>query len=63
MKFVHKGLIANKSSRSQVMAYCRASDKPLPESMMMQLTRLQYVYLNKGHPPYIIWESRHLLLV
>ena len=37
MKFVLKGLIDNKSSFVQVMAWRRTGDKPLPEPRMTQV--------------------------
>ena len=38
LKFVPKGLIDNKSSLVQVMAWCCVGEKPLPELMMTQFT-------------------------
>ena len=38
LMFVFKDLIDNKSSLFQVMAWCRTSNKPLPEPMMIQFT-------------------------
>ena len=38
LKFVSKGQINNTSSLVQVMTWCRAGDKPLPEAMMIQFT-------------------------
>ena len=38
LKFVPRSAIANKPASVQVMAWCRASDKPLPKPMMTQFT-------------------------
>ena len=38
LKFVHKGPIDNKSTLVQVMAWRWSGVKPLPESMLIQLT-------------------------
>ena len=37
VKFVHKGAINNKSVLVQVMAWRRPGDKPLPESMLIEV--------------------------
>ena len=36
LKFVPRSLIENKTALVQVMAWCRAGDKPLPETMLAQ---------------------------
>ena len=38
LKFVPKGPIDNEVALVQVMAWCRTTDKPLPEPMLIQTT-------------------------
>ena len=41
LQFVPNGLIDNKSALVQVMAWCPAGDKPLPEPLLTQFTDAQ----------------------
>ena len=49
--FVAKGLMGNKSTLVQVMAWRQTGDKPLPEAMLTQLTDQVMAWRQTGDKP------------